>query len=130
MDASVSPDGFLAFTRARLVAAIVAAAASNVRRVCSTAATSVVCSRPRPAIPSIREGWAGSGVWLARIDRKIAQVTRRQAEEERGRRTTGYAVTARDTVFNVSDHASYSDPHKAGACELLTALLEDVKAPG
>jgi hypothetical protein len=26
-------------------------------------------------------------MWLARIDRKITQVTRRQAEEERGRRT-------------------------------------------
>ncbi|MGW7260645.1 hypothetical protein [Streptomyces sp. NPDC054834] len=42
----------------------------------------------------------------------------------------GYTVTAKDTVFHVSDHASYSDPHKADACELLTTLLEDVKAPG
>ncbi|WP_231905807.1 hypothetical protein [Streptomyces davaonensis] len=49
-----------------------------------------------------------------------------------GRATTvmpGYTVTAKDTAFHVSDHASYSDPHEADACELLAALLKDVSAP-
>ncbi|RPF24762.1 hypothetical protein [Streptomyces sp. TLI_185] len=41
----------------------------------------------------------------------------------------GYTVTAKDTVFHVSDHTSYSDPHENDACELLAALLEDVSAP-
>jgi hypothetical protein len=41
----------------------------------------------------------------------------------------GYTVTAKDTVFHVSDHASYSDPQETDACEILAALLEDVSAP-
>ena len=41
----------------------------------------------------------------------------------------GYTVTAKDTTFHVSDHASYRDPHEDDACELLAALLEDVSAP-
>ncbi|WP_338895212.1 hypothetical protein WBG99_05355 [Streptomyces sp. TG1A-60] len=41
----------------------------------------------------------------------------------------GYTVTAKDTVFHVSDHASYNDPHETDACDLLAALLEDVSAP-
>ncbi|MEU0119036.1 hypothetical protein ABZ137_36510 [Streptomyces bobili] len=41
----------------------------------------------------------------------------------------GYTGTVKDTLFHVSDHASYNDPHKADAYELLAALLEDVSAP-
>jgi hypothetical protein len=41
----------------------------------------------------------------------------------------GYTVIAKDTLFHVSDHASYNHPHEADACELLTALPEDVSAP-
>ncbi|MEU3342357.1 hypothetical protein [Streptomyces sp. NPDC006668] len=41
----------------------------------------------------------------------------------------GYTVTVKDTVFHVSDHASYSDPSEADACQLLAALLEEVSAP-
>ncbi|MFF7975880.1 hypothetical protein [Streptomyces sp. NPDC007905] len=65
--------------------------------------------------------------WLASRD------TERLNTLLKGRAATvmpGYTVTAKDTVFHVSDHASYSDPHKADACELLTALIENVKAPG
>ncbi|MEV7683673.1 hypothetical protein AB0O64_34815 [Streptomyces sp. NPDC088341] len=36
--------------------AAILAAASNVRRVCSTVAMSVVCSRPRLAFRSVRDG--------------------------------------------------------------------------
>ncbi|MER5839734.1 hypothetical protein ABT099_05355 [Streptomyces prasinus] len=41
----------------------------------------------------------------------------------------GYTVIAKDTLFHVSDHASYNHPHEADACELLAVLLEDVSAP-
>lgn len=40
----------------------------------------------------------------------------------------GFTVTAKDTLFDVSDHGSYSDPHGADIAALLADALEEVRA--
>ncbi|WP_225877340.1 hypothetical protein [Streptomyces resistomycificus] len=63
--------------------------------------------------------------WLASRD---AERLSTQREGKAATVMPRYTVTAKDTLFHVSDHASYNDPHETDACELLAALLEDMSA--
>ncbi|EMF30500.1 hypothetical protein H114_03431 [Streptomyces gancidicus BKS 13-15] len=41
---------------------------------------------------------------------------------------TGFTVTAKDVPFDVSDHASYTDPHGADVTALLADAIAKVNA--